>query len=1088
MSTQATLDQIQELYIAYYGRPADADGLTYWAAQLDAQNGNLTSIINAFATSAESVALYGANASAEDLVTAIYQNVLHRAPDAAGLEFYAQALKAGTITAGSLALSVLNGVQNDDIATVQNELAAAHQFTAGATNYGGDTASAIGRTFLSQVSSDSAANEALLSHLTSYINATSAATSDPSQFDGKIAGGVLTDPTIVDQYASGTTPSTGGNDGDNGGDNGGTPGGDPVTGTVAELKGNPPTGAYIVVDSAANILAAATGAIVTGATAVQLSSDASVSVADAQALAATPAFSVNGHALTLVDSIEHLTGNTDVAGATAYVVADTAAHILSNLAGDLVAGAQAVELSADATGSVSDALALASTHGFSLGGHSLTLIDSIANLTGHTTEAGASSYIILDTAENIAAGAESPVVAGAQSVELLSDAVVTVAQADALASLSAFDMNGHALTLADTIGNLDGHTSTAGATSYVVVDTADNIIANATSDVVTGAQAVELSADASVSVEQAQTLAATSSFSVNGHVLTLVDSIEALTDNTTVAGATAYTVVDTAANIVAGASGALVTDAQAVQLSADASVSVAQSQALAGLAHFDANGHTLTLADTIDNLTGNTQGFASYDVVDTVANILAGAAGDVVTNAHAVELSADASVSVEQALALANVTNFDVNGHTLTLADTIDNLTGNTTAGGVTSYDVQDTLANILANAASDIVTGAHAVQLSADASITVAQAQALESVANFDVHGHTLTLVDTIDNLTGATVAGFSSYDVQDTAANILAHVSADVVTNAHAVELSADASVSVAQAEILNGTANFGLGGHALNLVDTIGNLDGHTTEAGASSYDVVDTAAAIVAGASGSIVSGAHSVGLSEDATVSVEQAHTLGSTNGFNLDGHSLSLSDTISNLDGHTTEAGATSYTVLDTASNVQGDLAGSSGVVAGAQSVTVTMDQDSLDLSGFTGATTVVEGSSNETITFGSHGLNVSDVLSLSTNSGQQDIVTNFGSMDVLQSQGGALHAGGELAAENGIVATLNYGTSADFITAVMGAQAAAAGDTVAWSDGQDTYVAVFHGTEAGQAHIVELVGVASASAVTQAGTGVHVG
>jgi hypothetical protein len=104
VSTQATLDQIQQLYIAYYGRPADTGGLNYWAAQLDASNGNLSSIIDAFATSAESTALYGAGTTAESLVTAIYQNILHRAPDAEGMAFYTQALSNGSISAGNLAV------------------------------------------------------------------------------------------------------------------------------------------------------------------------------------------------------------------------------------------------------------------------------------------------------------------------------------------------------------------------------------------------------------------------------------------------------------------------------------------------------------------------------------------------------------------------------------------------------------------------------------------------------------------------------------------------------------------------------------------------------------------------------------------------------------------------------------------------------------------------------------------------------------------------------------------------------------------------------------------------------------------------
>jgi hypothetical protein len=71
MATQTSLDQVQELYIAYYDRPADTAGLNYWATALDTANGNLSSVINAFATSPESTALYGSGESASALVLAL---------------------------------------------------------------------------------------------------------------------------------------------------------------------------------------------------------------------------------------------------------------------------------------------------------------------------------------------------------------------------------------------------------------------------------------------------------------------------------------------------------------------------------------------------------------------------------------------------------------------------------------------------------------------------------------------------------------------------------------------------------------------------------------------------------------------------------------------------------------------------------------------------------------------------------------------------------------------------------------------------------------------------------------------------------
>ena len=52
-------ETIQSAYIAFYGRPADPDGLEFWSEQLDAAGGDLFQIIDAFSTSDEFQSRYG---------------------------------------------------------------------------------------------------------------------------------------------------------------------------------------------------------------------------------------------------------------------------------------------------------------------------------------------------------------------------------------------------------------------------------------------------------------------------------------------------------------------------------------------------------------------------------------------------------------------------------------------------------------------------------------------------------------------------------------------------------------------------------------------------------------------------------------------------------------------------------------------------------------------------------------------------------------------------------------------------------------------------------------------------------------------
>lgn len=94
MAALTYFDQVQQLYIAYFGRPADPVGQAYWATQIDAANGSIASVIAGFSASAESAALFG-NSTTTQKVTAIYQNAFNRAPEATGLAYWAALLDSG---------------------------------------------------------------------------------------------------------------------------------------------------------------------------------------------------------------------------------------------------------------------------------------------------------------------------------------------------------------------------------------------------------------------------------------------------------------------------------------------------------------------------------------------------------------------------------------------------------------------------------------------------------------------------------------------------------------------------------------------------------------------------------------------------------------------------------------------------------------------------------------------------------------------------------------------------------------------------------------------------------------------------------
>ncbi len=71
---------INSFYLAYYGRPADPAGLTFWSTQLDNANGNFGAIADAFATSNEAQERFGARDAAAR-ITDIYEQLFERTPD-----------------------------------------------------------------------------------------------------------------------------------------------------------------------------------------------------------------------------------------------------------------------------------------------------------------------------------------------------------------------------------------------------------------------------------------------------------------------------------------------------------------------------------------------------------------------------------------------------------------------------------------------------------------------------------------------------------------------------------------------------------------------------------------------------------------------------------------------------------------------------------------------------------------------------------------------------------------------------------------------------------------------------------------------
>jgi len=189
MAAQDYTSVVQQLYVSYFGRPADYYGLQNFTAQLAALDSKgqyttfaavnaavqadkagtsaLSKLVNSFSGSTESATLYGTDNSQLGLakfVNAIYQNVLGRDADLAGLNFWVGAIAAGTLTRANAAASITQAAMTNtsdqgklDALTVSNKLAIATSFTNAIdtvpeiTGYSGDVAAASARALLASV-------------------------------------------------------------------------------------------------------------------------------------------------------------------------------------------------------------------------------------------------------------------------------------------------------------------------------------------------------------------------------------------------------------------------------------------------------------------------------------------------------------------------------------------------------------------------------------------------------------------------------------------------------------------------------------------------------------------------------------------------------------------------------------------------------------------------------------------------------------------------------------------------------------------------------------------------------------------------
>lgn len=156
----ATSAQVQQLYLTYFGRPADPEGLRFWTSDPATP---IATIANSFANAQEFTNSIAGKSFAQ-VVNQFYVSLFNRNAETAGLNYWVGLLQQGLITLQQVGLNISNTAlaqptTSGDFISVSSKLTAAANFTTevglttpGILAYSGPAGVAAGVQFLTPVS------------------------------------------------------------------------------------------------------------------------------------------------------------------------------------------------------------------------------------------------------------------------------------------------------------------------------------------------------------------------------------------------------------------------------------------------------------------------------------------------------------------------------------------------------------------------------------------------------------------------------------------------------------------------------------------------------------------------------------------------------------------------------------------------------------------------------------------------------------------------------------------------------------------------------------------------------------------------
>lgn len=111
LDVDGSAGQVYRIYQAAFNRTPDKGGLGYWINAMD-HGASFTSVAQGFLDSPEYHKAYDGVTSNRELVTRYYENILHRTPDAGGLDFWAGVLDNKAAGTADVLASISDSAEN----------------------------------------------------------------------------------------------------------------------------------------------------------------------------------------------------------------------------------------------------------------------------------------------------------------------------------------------------------------------------------------------------------------------------------------------------------------------------------------------------------------------------------------------------------------------------------------------------------------------------------------------------------------------------------------------------------------------------------------------------------------------------------------------------------------------------------------------------------------------------------------------------------------------------------------------------------------------------------------------------------------